>query len=354
MKKIGIITINDFNNYGNRLQCYAVQCCLESMGYLGENIYNTYSRDGFIVNSGRKIIRKLRSFRRRNIVAVRKQNFTEFNQNIRFSKDRIINGRFDKDLSDRYDFFITGSDQVWNPYDSGRSEIDFLTFASEEKRISFSASMGVEKIPDQMREKYREYLKDYHRISVREETAKMIIEELIGRTDIEVLVDPTMLLTAKEWEKVSVKPGIPYNSRYILAYFLGGLGTRAAVIKSIAEKYSCEIIDIYDMNSVFYTCGAQHFLELEKNAFLICTDSFHSAVFAFLFNRPFIVFDRENTKFNMDSRMETFLSKFGLQQSKYRVDRDVDQYFNWNYTAGYETLEKEREKARRFLANALS
>ena len=189
MKKIGIITINDFNNYGNRLQCYAVQCCLESMGYLGENIYNTYSRDGFIVNSGRKIIRKLRSFRRRNIVAVRKQNFTEFNQNIRFSKDRIINGRFDKDLSDRYDFFITGSDQVWNPYDSGRSEIDFLTFASEEKRISFSASMGVEKIPDQMREKYREYLKDYHRISVREETAKMIIEELIGRTDIEVLVN---------------------------------------------------------------------------------------------------------------------------------------------------------------------
>ena len=153
---------------------------------------------------------------------------------------------------------------------------------------------------------------------------------------------------------MSVKPGIPYDSRYILAYFLGGLGTRAAVIKSIAEKYSCEIIDIYDMNSVFYTCGPQHFLELEKNAFLICTDSFHSAVFAFLFNRPFIVFDRENTKFNMDSRMETFLSKFGLQQSKYRVDRDVDQYFNWNYTAGYETLEKEREKARRFLANALS
>lgn len=354
MKKIGVITINDFNNYGNRLQCYAVQCCLESMGYVVENIFNTYSCDGFIVNSGRKLIRQMRDFRRRNIVAVRKQNFAEFNQNIRFSKDRIINGRFDNKISDRYDFFITGSDQVWNPYDSGRSEIDFLTFASEEKRISFSASMGVEKIPDQMRKKYREYLKDYHRISVREETAKMIIEELTGRTDVEVLVDPTMLLTAKEWEKVSEKPDIPYHSRYILAYFLGGMGARAAVIKSIAEMYSCDIIDIYDMNSAFYTCGPQHFLELEKNAFLICTDSFHSAVFAFLFNRPFIVFDRENTKFNMDSRMETFLSKFGLQQSKYRVDRDVDQYFNWNYTAGYETLEKEREKARRFLANALS
>ena len=354
MKKIGIITINDFNNYGNRLQCYAVQCCLESMGYLGENIYNTYSRDGFIVNSGRKIIRKLRSFRRRNIVAVRKQNFTEFNQNIRFSKDRIINGRFDKDLSDRYDFFITGSDQVWNPYYTSGNETIFLHFASEEKRIAFSASMGVDHLPEHVTESYRQGLSRFRSISVREDAAKTIIEELTGRTDVEVLVDPTMLLTTKEWEKVSEKPDIPYHSRYILAYFLGGMGKRETVIKSIAEKYSCEMIDIYDMNSTFYTCGPQHFLELEKNAFLICTDSFHSAVFAFLFNRPFIVFDRENTKFNMDSRIETFLSKFGLQQSRYLAGRDVEQYLTWDYTAGYETLEKEREKAWRFLSNALS
>lgn len=40
MKKIGIITINDFGNYGNRLQCYAVQHYLESMGYSVENIYD--------------------------------------------------------------------------------------------------------------------------------------------------------------------------------------------------------------------------------------------------------------------------------------------------------------------------
>ena len=52
--------------------------------------------------------------------------------------------------------------------------------------------------------------------------------------------------------------------------------------------------------------------------------------------------------------MDTFLSKFGLQQSKYRAGRDVEQYLTWDYTAGYETLEKEREKAWRFLSNALS
>lgn len=354
MKKIGIITINDFGNYGNRLQCYAVQHYLESMGYSVENIYNTYRRSGFIVNSIKKVIQLLKYFSVRKNIDGRNQSFSEFNQHIKFSEERILRGRFHKNLTDQYDFFIAGSDQVWNPYYTSGNETKFLHFASEEKRIAFSASMGVDHLPEHVTESYRQGLSRFRSISVREDTAKTIIEELTGRKDIEVLVDPTMLLTGIEWEKVSVKPGIPYNSRYILAYFLGGLGTRAAVIKSIAEKYSCEIIDIYDMNSAFYTCGPQHFLELEKNAFLICTDSFHSAVFAFLFNRPFIVFDRENTKFNMDSRIETFLSKFGLQQSRYLAGRDVEQYLTWNYTAGYETLGKEREKARQFLANALS
>lgn len=353
MKKIGVITINDFNNYGNRLQCYAVQNYLENLGYVVENIYNAYNTESLFMYGSKKIIRKLRNLGRREIIALRSQSFAEFNQKIHFSRDRIINGQYDKDLNSRYDCFITGSDQVWNPCDCGRSEVDFLTFASAEKRVSFSASMGVETIPDEMKQKYREYLKDYHKISVREEAAKAAIEKLTGRTDIKVLVDPTMLLTATEWEQVSQKPDIYYNSRYILTYFLGGMGKRAAAIKEIAKKYSCEIIDIYDRESPFYICGPQHFLDLEKNAFLICTDSFHSAVFAFLFDRPFIVFDREQTTINMNSRMDTFLSKFGLQKSKYTDERDAERYFVWDYTAGYETLERERERARRFIAEAL-
>ena len=33
MKKIGIITIPDYNNYGNRLQNYAVKRFFENKGY---------------------------------------------------------------------------------------------------------------------------------------------------------------------------------------------------------------------------------------------------------------------------------------------------------------------------------
>lgn len=353
-KKIGIITINDFNNYGNRLQCYAVQHYLEKMGYAVENIYNEYNHGGLVVNKIKKFIRQVRDFKNRSAIAIRRQSFMEFNKNIKFSDEYIINGQVCKDLNEKYDFFITGSDQVWNPYDSGRSEVDFLTFANEGKRISFSASIGVEKLPAYMTERYKQYLKNYKSISVREESAKKIVKSLTDRKDIEVLVDPTMLLTNEEWEAISQKPDMNYPTKYILKYFLGGSGARENVIKSIAEKYSCEVIDLYDKNSRYYTCGPQHFLYLEKNAFLICTDSFHSAVFSFLFNKPFIIFERENTKINMSSRMGTFLSKFGLLRNRYIENRSLDEYLSWDYSEGYKTLEREREKSRQFLMNALS
>lgn len=135
MQKIGVITINDFNNYGNRLQCYALQRYLEKMGYTVENIYNRSNNKGFIINCAGKLYRYLTGFKSREILAERQKNFDEFNEHIKFSKDCIINGHYNKSLNDKYDFFVTGSDQVWNPYDSGRSEIDFLSFASDDKKI---------------------------------------------------------------------------------------------------------------------------------------------------------------------------------------------------------------------------
>ena len=40
MKKIGILTINDDGNYGNRLQNYAVQHVLEKKGFEVNTISN--------------------------------------------------------------------------------------------------------------------------------------------------------------------------------------------------------------------------------------------------------------------------------------------------------------------------
>ena len=227
-----------------------------------------------------------------------------------------------------------------------------LSFATPEQRVSFSASFGISELPENTREKAKRELEKYKAISVRENRGKDIVEELTKRKDIEVLVDPTMLLTAEEWDKVSKKPKQLKTDKYILNYFLGNLSeARKKEIERVAKENNCEIINILDKNSPFYKTGPSEFLYLEKNAFLICTDSFHSSVFAILYNRPFIVFDREGSNTKMNSRLETLLNKFNLTNRWFNNKIDKTQ-LDVNYKETYEILEKERTKAGQFIKHA--
>lgn len=355
--KVGIITINDFNNYGNRLQCYAVQEVLKKNGIEPENIYNDNIDFSLrIKRTIKKIIKTLLLKEKQLAFNKRRKLFNKFNNNIKFSKYRIINGKANFKINDKYDYFIVGSDQVWNPEFNTTSNTDFLTFAADEKKVSFSASFGVNKLDEKVKKYYKEKLEKFKGISVREESGKKIIEELIDNKNVEVLVDPTMLLNVDEWDKVSEKPKQLHSNmekKYILNYFLGNLKEEwKKEIERIAIENDCEIINILDKKSDFYSTGPSEFLYLEKNAFMICTDSFHSSVFAIIYDTPFIVFEREDAHASMSSRLDTLLKKFKLENRKFngKITNDllIDEFIHTK-----EILENERKKSINFLKNAL-
>lgn len=85
---------------------------------------------------------------------------------------------------------------------------------------------------------------------------------------------------------------------------------------------------------------------------LICTDSFHSSVFAIIFNRPFIVFDRDDHNEKMNSRIDTLLSKFNLNNRKFSGNI-TNSLLQSDYTEAYEIL-KEQEKSITFLKKSLN
>lgn len=349
MRRVGIITINDNNNYGNRLQNYAVQEVLKNLEVVPITIKNepaTNTKDKYL-------LRKLKSFLNKGTyskIVDRRNYFEDFNRNITFSIKKITPYSKLKD----YDYFITGSDQVWNPNFGRLRDVDLLEFAEPYKRISFSASFGISNLPKQYNEKLKNALKNYKAISVREDAGKKIIEDVVGRKDVEVLVDPTMLLTADEWDKVSKKPEQLKTDRYILNYFLGELSEkRKKEIDKIAKENNCEVINILDVNSPFYKTGPSEFLYLEKNAFLVCTDSFHSCVFATLFNKPFIIFNREDSHVSMNSRIETLIKKLQLKNRKYNGKEITRENLNHDYTEAYRILDEERKKTIKFLRQAL-
>ena len=346
--KIVIFTIIDNNNYGNRLQNYAVQETLKKfvlyspITILNKDIYN--NKKLFLL----RVIKNTLMNNKKKIPEKRIKNFESFNKNISFSNNTAL-----PFFKLNYDKVLVGSDQVWNPFFGRLRDIDLLVNVPPHKRYAFSASFGVFQLPKNTHQKVRKELSLFNKISVREYRAKEIVEDLTGRTDVEVLVDPTMLLTSKEWDKVSKRPKQLDFDNYILNYFLGELSeSRRKEIERIAKENNCKIINLLDRNDPFYVCGPSEFLYLEKHAFLICTDSFHSSVFAILYDRPFIVFDREDNVVKMNSRIDTLLDKFNLKNRRYN-GKIINENLEHDYKDAYKILEEEKKKSFKFLEDVL-
>ncbi len=312
--KVGIVTINDFNNYGNRLQNYAVQEVLKKLGndaitLRNIPLLNTKKMFAF------RYLKYLLLNKNKKEVSERDKCFSEFNKNIKFNKKLVTPY---SSLAKKFDYFVVGSDQVWKPTYNRMRDVDFLSFAKNEQKIALSASFGISKLSPQEEKFAKKYLENFKAISVRENSGKEIVEKLTKRKDIKLLVDPTMLLSKEEWQKVSKKPKMLEDNKYILCYFLGNLSLkRKQEIQKFADKNNCTIINLLDKNDPFYNTGPSEFLYLEQNAFMICTDSFHSSVFALIFNRPLLIFKREDDKVDMTSRIDTLVEKFNLNDRVY-------------------------------------
>lgn len=350
--KVCILTIIDNNNYGNRLQNYALQTYLKSISNAKVTTLKNFpylnDKKNFIINIGKHIkftIKTINKFENKE----RKLHFRRFNKKVKFSFKTVT--AFSR-LTE-YDYSLCGSDQVWNNRFGRLRDVDLLCFVKPEKKIAYAASFGVNDIPEKAKTDVSVSLKEFKAISVREDSGKKIVEELTGRTDVEVLIDPTMLLTADEWDKVSKKPTMLKTDKYILNYFLGNLSDeRKNEVNRVAKENNCEVINILDKESPFYECGPSEFLYLEKNAFLICTDSFHSSVFGILYNTPFLVFEREDNNASMNSRLDTLLSKFKLEDRRYK-GKITKKDLKCDYTEAYNILDKERIKSMNFLKKAL-
>lgn len=371
MRKVAIITLNGYFNYGNRLQNYALQETLKSLGFEVETIMVERKRNNSVSN--KTLIDKIKE---KNIIELfsimqnkvekylyknklnhhRTQIFKDFSLRYIAETDySIFSQNIPKDIANQYDYFITGSDQVWNPNYTGASPIEFLTFAPKNKRISYAASFGISEIPAQHINNFRTWLSEMEHLSVREEAGAKIIKDLTGR-DALVHVDPTMLLTKDEWLSISEIPSNKPKKPYLLTYFLGDIpNKRMNKLKEIARKNDLEIVHLAQIKDrIPYLSGPSEFIDYINSASVFCTDSFHGAVFSILLNRPFIVFDREGKTPSMNSRIDTLLNKFKLESRKIENIKFNSQVFEIDYSHIPPILEVERNKSLDYLKKALN
>ena len=120
------------------------------------------------------------------------------------------------------------------------------------------------------------------------------------------------------------------------------------MIKNIANRYNLDVIYLCNNNfPEYYASGPDEFLYLIHHAKLVITDSFHACVFSILYKVPFYVFERVDDNVKMNSRIETLLSKFKLEN---RLLKDYSSYdLSINYDNVDTILEKERKKFNDFI-----
>lgn len=342
MKRIAIVTILSAN-FGNRLQNYAMQEILTSLGYEVETIQKGKKNN----NLSRYMKYQIKRLLRKN-----DWKFREFDRRIKWSPYSLSIPDEKKEMAEAYDYFIAGSDQVWNPNFRGTNENSFLSFAPEKKRIAYAASFGVDEIPDELLGKYEDYLRGFSAISVREKQAVKIIEQFNG-CHAECVLDPTLLLPRASWEQLAVRPKM--KGKYVLKYLLGEDQTECnKLIKELCDGIT--IIDIKKhLSGEEKPIDPAEFLGLILNAELVCTDSFHASVFSTIFAKPYVIFERMDAERNMSSRLDTLCDTLNLRDHRYCLPEFIiEKVMTPDYERTLKILEQERKKSLNFLQKALN
>ena len=385
MKKVGIITIVNVNNYGAELQAFATFRKLQLMGYNAEIINYLYYKDWRYIDSKMsrsfnsmsikgKIIYfakyRVASFVLNKILPLickdvkqRIANFNSFHQhNTRFSK--LYKSM--KDLyadTPIYDVYMVGSDQVWNPNASSSIEPYFLTFAPHSAlTVSYASSFGVSKIENNsIANRIKLGLSSIKTISVRESSGVNLVKELTGRT-AQLVCDPTLLLNKSEWT-MFMKPVSNMPQRYVLIY---QLSESDAIVKLATRIGKQEQIPVYrickrafkvkkDKGVVnILNAGPSEFLSLITNASFIITNSFHGTAFSINFDVPFYTVVSAKKKNN--NRMESLLDYVGLGKRIVKDDVDITNLpiVGYDVNATQLKLKSFRLESEKFLEDALA
>ncbi len=387
---IGIVSFVYGTNYGCILQRHALQTILrhrfngvESLAfpipYMGKKSSDSRCNH-FFSSRFPTTLKKVTMFIPRRLfyfyfekpqIKQRENKFAEFERRFLVNTRRL---NFYDDVQkegERFDVLVAGSDQIWNTTWYG-GEVFFqyymLDFVPCEKKISYAASIGLSQIPDEYVPKFQRYLSDFTWLSVRENEGAKELERILNRP-VDVVLDPTMLLSLEEWDVISNR--YPTNeiqeSPYILCYALGNQESVVRKARQIQKYrdvpilYLCTTMREYMSLKLKHSkvkpilnAGPGEFVSLFKNAAYVVTDSFHGSVFSILYHKPFFTMmrDKADPTKSMNSRMTTLFSTFHLESRLFSPE-DKTPLTSESFEIDYEAVDKILQERREFSINKL-
>lgn len=370
MVRITIITLQNVRNYGSVLQALATQEVFRELGFIVDFVnYNKNGKLSYLdrVHSfthGKGFLSKLiypfiliPSFIKEDKV------FKAFLKKYINQQEKEYSCMDDfKDFPITSDIYCTGSDQTWNSgWNNGILPELFLKFVPDNvKKISYAASIGKNKLDDWEVVETKALLSRYQYISVREASAKDIVEKQLGLPSATHVLDPTLQVNKEFWLSVlgyKYKPKYE-KGKYVLIYQLNSNPDFDKYAKEFAKRKGWKLVRFCIRHYQGLRCGkaelipnVEDFIGLIANAGCVITDSFHATAFSCNMNTPMICIYPND----YSSRLASLLELVGL---KHRHLTDYNDFsFVENTAVDFsnvnEVLERERKVGYDFLKKAL-
>jgi hypothetical protein len=339
--KIGIMTFwwSD-DNYGQILQCYALQKYLCDAGhdaylirydprndYIKTPVWKTILKAFNPVKLAGYIHYKIRKRMIYDTLAKLNEDrgFEGFRKNYIRQSEKIYYSY--KELVEEppeADVYISGSDQVWNPdllsFGKTNNQIKayFLDFGDVKKRIAYAVSFGREQLYDDFIQEIIPLLKKFTYVSVREKSGLEICWQCGVKA--EWVPDPTMLLAVADYRSLYSPMNQPSNERpYCLLYVLNNeCDFSIKAIYEWAKRISIKVLYItgnlkHDEYTKTYATIPEWLYLIDKAEYVI-TNSFHCSVFSLIFQKKFGVIPLTGNLIGMNSRFDSLFETFGIEQ----------------------------------------
>ena len=385
-KRIGMAINYDYPDYGGMLQAYASFRKIKSLGYEPEAInVNALTSDirkrklkyftqnildsSIVKEKSQVVIKKIRQRLNRELGSNLEKRYTAFE---RFSQEKFKISReyesWDALSSGCQDYsaVVVGSDQLWLPSNIAGDYYTLSFVPDSVKKIAYATSFGVSKIAKKQEEKARVFLTRIDYLSAREESGQKIIREYTGN-NVPLVCDPTLLLSMEEWDEEIATDRI-IAEPYIFCYFMGNNLWQRDFVKRIKEKTGYKIVALLHLDQYIksdedyvdiapYDVSPAGFINLIRNAEIVCTDSFHGTVFSFIYEKQFFTFKRFSDKATLstNTRIDTLLMKLQVQNrlvnENYTIDKILSKKID--YSTINDSINKFKNISLKYLISAL-
>ncbi len=347
--KIGILTLfHGNNNWGGTLQGIALKKLIERE-YPGATVdlidYRSsanviyasklqqaaqYTPMEIMKKAGERLICSLHS-PAADMLRNRKQLFQEFRE-IYTTNRHIYTDMTLPEMGKDYEHLIVGSDQIWNP-NVAKPGFFLKDTGSSCRKTAYAASISRRSLSGREKTVIVPLLEDFDNISVRERSAKKILDSCLQKP-IEEVLDPALMFDAEGWINM-LNLSNTEEKPYALAFFFSDSLCYRSRIERFCEKRGLELWFIpfaskYIKNDEKGNCrrlfdiGPREFVSIFRNASYIFTDSFHGLVFAMIFRKNFWAFARDReTNVSKNTRIYDLLNKFGLSDRLIRYPEEI-------------------------------